>query len=121
MPKLMSSIIRLRISDYLSNTVHTREAVDNLFRAIDLNEVSAIYLNFEGIDFISRSFADELVKHMSLLKKEHYEVELLNLSDEINQMLNKVGESNTTRTFAEFQFIDLLDEKSLEQFLLQTS
>jgi hypothetical protein len=49
-------------SIFKTNKLLTRESATDLFKLIALKQASKIYVDFENINFISRSFADQFHK-----------------------------------------------------------
>jgi anti-anti-sigma regulatory factor len=101
-----------------TNTLHTREVLNTL----DLfMEYDNILIDFSKIDYISRSFADELVKTVGVLcKTNNIDVLYINMPPQIESILKSAKRTQIERlpinSNLEFKSIKTLEE--LEQVCL---
>lgn len=103
------------ISELISTDIRSRANANIIRSAIDGIE-SNIVLDFDGVKFISRSFADELYNVM----EEHNGITLTNESDFVKSMMDAVtqGRKNKRTSFEESSEIkEIKDMKGLESFL----
>lgn len=104
----------LKINHYLPSTISTREAV----RVIDKYLVANmnIVFDFEGVRFISRAFADELMK--SIIKKK-IKARFVNTNAEIIQLLDVVNRTlkDKRSDIHDIPVIQFSDKQQLHQFL----
>jgi anti-anti-sigma regulatory factor len=77
---------------FQSSSLHTREQANKLFEVIlkKLKKYSELHIDFSNIEFISRSFADELVKLKSQFSTAENYIEFCCLSRNVRQMLEAV-------------------------------
>lgn len=76
---------------FQSSSLHTREQANRLFKAIQKKEKhDELFIDFSEIEFISRSFADELVKLKSQFSTKKNHVEFCCLSKDVKQMFEVV-------------------------------
>ena len=78
--------------------IFTRQKMQDFFRKISRLKDKKIVLDFEDIDFISRSCADEYLKLKKTSKKEITEE---NLSDKVKMMIDIVKKTSTAISFVE--------------------
>lgn len=92
----MTSLTDINIFKILGTTLNTREATYLVFKAIDLGNTKTIQLDFSGVEFMSRSFADEFYKYRRTLETENnIQIVLVNMNKDLSQMLQAVTNSNT--------------------------
>jgi hypothetical protein len=83
-------------SIFKTNKLLTRESATDLFKLIALKQASKIYVDFENINFISRSFADQFHKEkLSLLEATGKQVHLTNHNNDVFAMFNVVSKTQT--------------------------
>jgi len=78
---------KIRLLEVFGNNIFTRRIISNFFEELKNMKENTIELDFSGIDFISRSCADEYVKQKKGIQKKIVEV---NMSDNICSMFNVV-------------------------------
>lgn len=75
------------VSDLVHSTsLVTRETARNLFSAISRLPVSSITLDFSNVDYISRSFFDEVNSQKKKLSYLGKTVTIVNLKDSLEQL-----------------------------------
>jgi anti-anti-sigma regulatory factor len=94
----------LQLKSSFGPDLRFRVSVKRLVQQIELNlsNDSALELDFKGIDFISRAFADELVKAVDTLKKKTGKsIIFSNPSFSVIQVLEAVQKTQTHRMVTE--------------------
>jgi len=82
----------IQITDFLQDSLNTREAVHEISKLIEANPCQVVELDFTGVDFMSRSFADELHKEKIRLQKEYaVRIDILNANEEVMAILEVVA------------------------------
>ncbi len=79
--------IKILLSQEFGNNIFTRKTISAFFEKVNLKKEAEIVLDFKGIEFISRSCADEYLKQKELSKKKIIE---RNMSKEVCSMFNAV-------------------------------
>jgi hypothetical protein len=107
------------LRDLMSPTICTRDIVQFLFRNLDKKPCNEIELDFDGIEFISRSASHEL-----LCLKERAEhgifglffkksIHLVNVNSNVAQLLNVVAANRVipkvTKETSQIQHVDVDD------------
>ena len=104
------------------NSLSSRNSIDNLF--CQLNESACInkaILDFEGIDFISRASADQLIKIQNdIFQKKNIVVELRNLNNDSCKMIQIVAgtQNKKDRTKNLLPVYNITNFEFLERLLL---
>ena len=78
---------KLLMSEYFGNKIFTRSTISSFFEKLKKLEEDKIVLDFDKIDFISRSCTDEYLKLKEKLKKNLIEE---NMSEEVCAMFEIV-------------------------------
>lgn len=91
---------KIYLSDYFGKIIVTRNAVADFFSLISGLSEKEILIDFEGIEFISRSCADEYIKRKLNSDKQ---IKERNISPNISAMFLLVARQNSinTRTIAD--------------------
>ncbi|MEN5055729.1 STAS-like domain-containing protein [Sphingobacterium kitahiroshimense] len=102
----MTTAADIRLKDLFNESLDTRESVHFLINYIE-NELGKedcydITLDFTGIDFMSRSFADELHKQINL-ENFHKSFTFANMPLSMKELLRVVEKTQTTRTKRELK------------------
>ena len=79
--------IKILLLQELGNNIFTRKIISAFFEKINSQKEAEIVLDFKGIDFISRSCADEYLKQKEKSKKKIIE---RNMPKEVCSMFNAV-------------------------------
>lgn len=117
----MKQEIEIILSKLFNNSLNTRESVEILVARInneilDSQDVHVI-LNFENIEFMSRSFADEFHK---VINQEDFNIGLTfkNMSSDMLAMLKAVENTQNKRsnTLKKPTVISIKDIKTLENY-----
>lgn len=97
----MESPLSISVREYFKTQgLHSREQAQELFDAI-LNLVhynEEIWVDFSDIEFISRSFADELV-HLKMNSNKSNLINFCCASSEVKNMLESVEATQTNKRF----------------------
>jgi hypothetical protein len=105
-----------------TSSLATREAAKNLFDHIRLNENLAIaILDFSSITFISRSFADQLLKEqVKAFNTSSIVVQLLNVPADVLAMIDKVSATQQKTGFdrSAVPVVRFADAETLNNFLV---
>lgn len=94
----MENEIKITLKDQEINSFHTREAANLLLNNIKSNASFCnqynIVLDFHSIDFMTRSFADQLVFQSKLLEDSmHYKFYFENLNTNLKELINSINHS----------------------------
>ncbi len=81
------------LKDVIGTDLGPRNKIETLFNNIDKNS-SKVIMDFEGIEFMGRSFAQEYLnqKHIST-----FEIIEVNLSEDIKEMFNMIMKLNNKK------------------------
>ena len=81
---------KIKLSILIAKSIFSRQAIrlikDEIFTFLNYKKTDII-LDFNNVDFISRSFADEILELQEQMKKEEISLSLINKNDEIENML----------------------------------
>ncbi len=121
--KMMSADKNINVKDILGSTLNAREALYEIFKGIDFNNIKAVHIDFTGVEFMSRSFADEFFKYRQTLESEkNIKFILINSNKDISNILKAVSNSNTEgnlkRKFNKFNHIQFTNQEALSNYLL---
>lgn len=97
----MKSPLRISVRDYFkTESLHSREQAQELFASV-LNLIrhnEDVWVDFSDIEFISRSFADELV-HLKLSSAKKDLINFCCTSQEVKTMLEIVAYTQMNKRF----------------------
>lgn len=105
------------IKNFLPSTITSRDAMEALKDQFSTNEEDVSYvLNFDGIDFISRAFADELIH---FLEQNKFSFQLLNATPLVSDMITTVQRNRgiKNKSFHEVAITRPSDQEELNNFL----
>ncbi len=80
-------MVKIKIYSRLGQNLVTRSSIEELFRFINALDELNIILDFEKVQFISRSCADEYIKQKNRTKKK---INDINIGSNVEKMLNFV-------------------------------
>ncbi len=89
----------LRVGEDIGSFLMFRRTVAPLFRKISKLRTSRLVLDFSGVEFMSRSFADE---YLSAKKVSRKRIEERNVPPEVRRMLQLVSRRSTESSSHEF-------------------
>ena len=111
----------ITVFELFGSTIHTRQAATEVLQAVADNSSSLVELDFENVDYISRSFADQFhANKMTLAKNQGKAIIVTNASEEVIRMFQAVA-STQNKVDADYEKVPIYnytDWKSLESFLL---
>ena len=108
----------IRLQDIYSADLYTRSRASEL-RACINDKVDEVTLDFEGIGFMSRSFADEVCNIIDDMNGKTFT--LVNQNEDVSTMMTKVREGRSRerkRGFGNAKMYEFKDMESLEEFLI---
>ena len=108
----------IKLNTIYSADLYTRSRASEL-RACINEEVTEVTLDFEGIGFMSRSFADEVCNIIDDNKSIKFE--FINRNADVEAMMNKVAEGRSQerkRGISNAKMYEFEDMESLSKFLI---
>jgi len=111
-------VSEINLLDILPNTLDTREASTRLFNFLEknYNSASTIQLNFNSIEFMSRSFADQFHKERLVFQtKNNCLIELKNADVQVVEILHAVSNTQKKRSSIDNSDISILTFSNSEQ------
>jgi len=78
---------KILLTSKFGNNIFTRSSISDFFRKLNSLKDKEIKLDFKGVEFISRSCADEYFKQKKISKKKIIEV---NISKSVFEMFRNV-------------------------------
>lgn len=84
------SEIEIILSQQINPDLGSRKKIEELYRNID-DDVSKVVMNFEGVEFMGRSFAQE---YLNQKNKAKFEVIEINMPDDVDRMFNMILKLN---------------------------
>lgn len=102
------------------DSIKSRDAVRSFFQFTE--EVQTVKVDFSKIEFLSRTATHELLVIQNNLSSKGVDISFLNLSPEVNEMLELVEKSLGKEKQAGFRFVKWLsfeNEKKYQEYLLQ--
>lgn len=109
------------VVDRLSELLNSREAASKLFNIVKQQKADRFELDFNDIEFMSRSFADQFHKERTLFEKSNdVVIEILNANEEIIKMLKTVArtQNKTKRAFVKLPVFKYSNAELLSDYLL---
>jgi len=117
----MKQEVEIILSEIFGNSLNTRESVQTLMRKISEETSSLcekfVILNFEYIDFMSRSFADEL--HKEITDKDFdINITFHKMEGDLLSMLKMVEKTQKQRSniTKKPKFVTITDAKTLSDY-----
>jgi len=111
----------ISVLSLLGATIHTREAAMSLFQVVESDICDQVDLDFTGVEFISRSFADQFhADKISLSENTGKSIVVTNANVSVINMLQAVSrtQNKPVRHFANIPVYKYSDRNNLERFLL---
>jgi hypothetical protein len=108
----------IRLQDIYSADLYTRSRASELRKCIS-DEADEVMLDFEGIGFMSRSFADEVCNIIDDMNGKTFT--LINQNEDVSTMMTKVREGRSRerkRGVGNAKMYEFKDIASLEEFLI---
>ena len=82
--------IEIILSQQINPDLGSRNKIEELYRNIG-GDVAKVVMNFKGVEFMGRSFAQE---YLNQKNKAEFEVIEINMPDEVEQMFNIILKIN---------------------------
>ena len=108
----------IRLQDIYSADLYTRSRASELRTCIN-DKADEVTFDFEGIGFMSRSFADEVCNIIDDMNDKTFT--LVNQNEDVSTMMTKVREGRSRerkRGVGNAKMYEFKDMKSLEEFLI---
>ena|ERR1700733_7375696 len=106
----------------VASSLATREAAKNLFKIIPLHgSIDTAILDFSSIEFVSRSFADQLLKEQAkLFNTSNITVYLQNLHTDLLTLIDKVSQTQQKAGFGSsaIPVLRFANAEALNDFLI---
>lgn len=102
-------------------TLHTRQVAIELLKNVEDRPCDNVELDFQQVDYISRSFADQFHSDkLSLAERLQKKIIVINPNEEVLKMLQAVARTQhkDKRDVKELPVYHYTDWQSLERFLL---
>ena len=84
------SEIEIILSEQINSDLGSRNKIEELYQSIP-NDISKVVMNFKGVEFIGRSFAQE---YLNQKNKASFEVVEVNVPNEVQEMFNIILKIN---------------------------
>lgn len=118
----MKAVLQIVVKDEFDSILNTREAAKELLSVVYEQPCNLVELDFQDIEFISRSFADQLHKEKTEIQNTHPHclVKIINANDSILNMLDTVvrTQANSNRKEDSFDHYQIADYKTLKNYFL---
>lgn|SRR5690606_1358597 len=110
----------LKLNHVLPATLDFREAATRLADMVREHCDKQIELDFSGIEFMSRSFADQFHKELYLRDEDSFEIIIKNADASIIRMLDAVSKTQTKRKAVKktHQVASYNNLKQMESFVM---
>lgn len=102
----------IMIKDIIGSEVRSRSSIKHIRKAMDGNENTFI-VDMNGVDFISRSSADELYNLTLDVKEMH----IINTIDTVKKMIDVVWDGRKAKRIRNKENIEIEDYSKVEDFL----
>jgi hypothetical protein len=112
----------IKILDFLNKTLDTRESASRLFSQIKSSHCncSKLEIDFSGVEFMSRSFADQFHKERILFQRDNNcNISFKNADYQIIDILNAVANTQTDRKpfITNYQLYTFNDLKKMDNYI----
>ena len=117
----MNCATTISVFKIIGSSVHTREASTILMQPIERDLCDYIELDFSQVEYISRSFADQLYDDkMNFAVKLKKNIIISNANETVMHMLNAVAKTQNKKptTFLNIPIYKYSSQRQLENFLL---
>lgn len=105
----------------LGAIVHTREASHILLQVVENNPCDKVDIDFSGVEFISRSFADQFhTDTLALAERTNKSIIITNANEPVINMLQAVAKTQdkARRHYSKIPVYKYSSRSSLERFLI---
>lgn len=111
----------IHIKEIFGNTLNTRDEASKLTGHIQSRHLAIddLVLDFRGVDFMSRSFADQFYKEQqSYIQRENTRIQIIDADPQIIDMLQAVSKTQRKeRSFIEYPVYTFVNENALMDYL----
>lgn len=104
----------IEIKKFFPATVASRKAIEVLKKEMPLTRDFSYIFDFSGIDFISRSFADEL---FHFITDKNISIEFVNANSNILEMFKAVQKNGRKKSFHTIAVIPFSEKEEISNFL----
>jgi len=87
----------IHIKSQFGTSLNTREAATGLCKVVKSQNTTTVEIDLAGVEFMSRSFADQFYKEREQLRKNGVSVFLINADEEIEKILEVVARTQNKR------------------------
>lgn len=116
---MKQKVIKIKLSSLISKSISSRQAIklieDKIFILPNYDKIDII-LDFSSVNFISRSFTDEILNLKEKLENRKISFEFIETNDEINKMLEITSFHRTIKPKREIDLKAVDLEKVIYQF-----
>lgn len=84
------SEIEILLSKEIDSDLGSRNMIEELYQNIN-SDISKVVMNFDGVEFMGRSFAQE---YLNQKNKSSFEVVEINVPDDVQEMFNIILKLN---------------------------
>jgi hypothetical protein len=117
----MQPSARIIVTEEFGKLLNTREAASELINLVSDVNSSDTEIDFTGVEFMSRSFADQFHKELEQIRLEKQQrIEILNAAEPVIRMLKAVAvtQNSTDRDYIALPVLKFTDHKLLRDYLL---
>lgn len=111
----------IQVVQVLDTSIHTREAASQLMQEVTSQPCLHVELDFAGVEYISRSFADQFhFEKLECAEKNNMAIIVSNAAEPVFQMLQAVArtQQKTNRKSPTIPVYKYSSAKELENFLM---
>lgn len=116
----MKKTLHVKVNELLAETLNTRAAAAALFEIVKQHQSDCVEFDFDGVVFMSRSFADQFHKERLEMKvTNNLEIQISNADVSLRKILITVEEtqSKKNRFYAELPVFNFTNEEKLVDYL----
>lgn len=112
-------MININLVQEIGDTIDLRESVMKINDSLSISSnEKKIILDFQGIKFVSRAAADQLLKLKKNLAERMIDIEFENMPDNIKEMISQVSLSYTNSSMKrDYQFQQIKSQEKLAKLL----
>jgi anti-anti-sigma regulatory factor len=109
----------IHIKSEFGTSLNTREAATNLCKLISSKKTTTVDLDLSGVEFMSRSFADQFYKERAELRDKGIAIFLINANEEIEKILEAVSrtQNKKDREFSDIRVRRFSSMNDVSKFL----
>jgi len=117
----MGVVSHISVFEKLGQLLNTREAATDLLNYVRKSSCRVVELNFSNVDFMSRSFADQLYKEQQELQnKSNIAIHFVDANEEIINIIRtvKLTQYVIDRKFVQLPVYKFTDFSKVKDYLL---